>query len=146
MARSGQPQDTLPYIRGLQSGAPSWRTSKETTQAPSREEARNRMATQKAHDTMTKPQSKAAPSPKPFFPFLYQIHGSDRVDSSKTVMLKNEMVSDTEPETVRNANEKTQEAEVRGFSCGDEPQGEMYHQVREEWKPREQTMALIDRS
>ena len=62
-------------------GVPSRRTSKETTQAPSREEARNRTATQKALDTMTKPQSKAAPSPKPLFPFLYQIHRSDRVDS-----------------------------------------------------------------
>jgi len=40
-----------------------------------------------------------------------------------------------EPETVKNANEKTREAEARGFSHGDKPQGEKY-QVREEWKPR----------
>ena len=90
-------------------------------------------------DTMIHPPSKAVPSPKPLFPwatfaFLYQIHRDDRVDSSKIVMLKNKMASDTESETVRNGKEKTREAEARGFGGGEKPQVEKY-QAREEWKP-----------
>lgn len=80
-------------------------------------------------DTVTHPPSKAVPSPKPLFPwarfpFLYQIHSNDRVDSSKIVMLKNKMASDTESETVRNGKEETWEAEARGSSGGEESQVE----------------------
>lgn len=91
-------------------GAPSWRTCKETAQAPSREEARSHVATQKALDTTTRPQSKAAPSAKPPTPYVKPTEVTR--GRLQTLLLKNKTGSDTEPEPERNADEKTWEAEA----------------------------------
>lgn len=104
-------------------GGPRWRISKETTEAPIREGASNRTATKKALIPRYTCHLRRCLLPNPSFPEpdspSYSKSIEMMVDSSKTVMLKQKMVSDTEPESVRNAKGKAWEVEARGFSCGE---------------------------
>lgn len=132
--RSGQPQDTPPTREDCSRGPPAGEPARRPPKCPQGKKPE----TAWPRRGLSSPRQSHSPRlrlhPSPSSPSDVKPTEVTR-GQLQTLLLKNKTGSDTEPELVRNADEKTREAEARGFSHRDKPHGEKC-QVGEEWKPR----------